>query len=79
MIILLFFNMTVASGLINNFIFYGNIVAAGGSAFLSSPKPNLPTIFVAWLNLDIGLDVCFFDGLDTYTKIWLYNWHFQCT
>jgi hypothetical protein len=28
-------------------------------------------VFVAWLNLDIGIDVCFFDGLDTYTKTWL--------
>ena len=28
-------------------------------------------MFVAWLNLDIGIDVCFLDGLDTYTKTWL--------
>ena len=28
-------------------------------------------MFVAWLNLDIGIDVCFFDGLDAYTKTWL--------
>ena len=25
-------------------------------------------MFVDWLNLDIGIDVCFFDGLDAYTK-----------
>ena len=28
-------------------------------------------MFVAWLNLDIGIDVCFFDGLDAYAKTWL--------
>ena len=28
-------------------------------------------IFVAWLNLDIGIDVCFIDGLDAYIKTWL--------
>ena len=27
-------------------------------------------VFVAWLNLDIGIDVCFFEGFDSYTKIW---------
>ena len=28
-------------------------------------------MFVAWLNLDIRIDVCFFDGLDAYTTTWL--------
>ena len=28
-------------------------------------------MFVVWLNLDVGFDVCFFDGLDAYTKTWL--------
>ena len=61
-------NMTVAVGLINGFI---NIVAANSTVFFPSSEPSLPTVFVAWLNLDIGIDVCFFDGLDAYTKTWL--------
>ena len=28
-------------------------------------------MYIAWLNLDIGINVCFFDGLDAYTKTWL--------
>ena len=68
---LLFLNMTVAVGLINCFIFYGNIVEANKAIFFSSPESSFPTVFVAWLDLDIGLDVCFIDGLDTYTKTWL--------
>ena len=28
-------------------------------------------IFVAWLNLDFGIDTCFFVGLDAYLKTWL--------
>ena len=68
---LLFLNMTVAVGLINSFIFYANIVSANSSVFFSSSDPSFPTVFVAWLNLDIGIDVCFFNGFDTYTKIWL--------
>jgi hypothetical protein len=68
---LLALNMTVAVGLINGFIFYANIVAANSAVFFPSSEPSFPTVFVAWLNLDIGIDVCFFDGLDTYTKTWL--------
>ena len=71
---LLALNMTVSVGLINGFIFYANIVSAGSAIFLPSSNQqefNLPSLFVAWLNLDIGIDVCFIDGLDAYTKTWL--------
>ena len=68
---LLALNMTVAVGLINGFIFFANIVAANNAVFFPSSEPSFPTVFVAWLNLDIGIDVCFFDGLDTYSKTWL--------
>ena len=71
---LLALNLTVAGGQINSFIFYANIVAASNSAFFSFSKeykPGFPTVFIAWLNLDIGFDVCFIDGLDAYTKTWL--------
>ena len=68
---LLALNMTVSVGLINGFIFYANIVSAGSSIFFSSSEPSFPSVFVAWLNLDIGIDVCFIDGLDAYAKTWL--------
>ena len=70
-IVMLTLNMTVALGLVNGFIFYVNIVAAGSSVFFPSSEPSFPTIFVAWLNLDIGVDVCFVSGLDVYSKTWL--------
>ena len=28
-------------------------------------------MFVSWLNFDLGIDVCFFDGMDMYVKTWL--------
>ena len=70
-IILLVFNITVADGLINSFVFYANIVAASGAVIFPSSEPSFPTVFIAWLNLDIGFEVCFFPGLDAYTKTWL--------
>ena len=68
---LLALNMTVSVGLINSFIFYADIVSAGSAVFFPSSKPSFPSVFVAWLNLDIGIDVCFIDGLDAYIKTWL--------
>ena len=63
-------NLTVANGFVSGFIFYGNIVAVSGDVF-SSSSPKFPLVFVSWLNLDIGIDVCFIDGMDMYTKTWL--------
>ena len=68
---LLAINMTVSVGLINGLIFYANIVSAGSAVFFPSSKPSFPSVFVAWLNLEIGIDVCFIDGLDAYIKTWL--------
>ena len=68
---LLALNLTVAGGYIDIFIFYANIIAASNSAYFSFSGPTIPTLFVAWLNLDIGFDVCFYNGLDAYVKAWL--------
>ena len=70
-ILLLVLNLTVAVGLINSFIFYANVVGVSSSVFFPTSEPSFPTVFTAWLNPDIGIDVCFIDGLDVYTKVWL--------
>ena len=72
---LLTLNMTVAVGLINGFIFYANIVAANSAVFFPSSEPSFPTVFVAWLNLDIGIDVCFL----MHTPTLGFNWCFHST
>ena len=28
-------------------------------------------VFISWLNLDIGFDMCFFEGMDVYAKTWI--------
>ena len=30
-----------------------------------------PYMFISWLSLDLGIETCFADGLDTYSKAWL--------
>ena len=67
-------NLTVAEGTINGLIFYANIVKASESAFFPAVHSNfLPflSVFISWLNLDLGVESCFFDGLNGYWKSWL--------
>ena len=73
-ILILVLNLSVSVGTLNGLIFYANILAADTSLFLSFSKPNFHTIFVAWLNLDLGFDVCYFKGIDAYSKAWLNLW-----
>ena len=68
---LLYLNLTVSTGTINGLIFYANIIAANSSTFLPFSNPNLLTVFIAWLNFDLGLETCFFNGMDKYAKVWL--------
>ena len=69
-------NLTVTQGLINGLIFYANIVWAYKILlFPSEIQENylftFLQVFVAWLNLDFGIETCFFVGLDVYWKTWL--------
>ena len=56
--------------MINGLIFYANIFAMNSATFFSPPT-NVLTVFIAWLNLDLGIETCFYDGMDAYTKAWL--------
>lgn len=69
--LLLALNLTVAMGTLNGIIFYANIAAVSKGTFLTFSKPNYITVFISWLNLDFGFDVCFIKNLDTYWKTWL--------
>ena len=67
-------DFTVAVGLINGLIFYANIVKANDYIFFtgsSNTLSNIIQVIIAWLNLDLGIETCFFDGLDGYWKTWL--------
>ena len=59
-IFMLALNMTVAVGTLNGILFYANIVAANADTyFLSLKETDFVNVFISWLNLDIGFDVCF--------------------
>ena len=70
-LLLLILNLTVAAGTINGLVFYANILAVNSATFLQPHSTNILTVFIAWINLDLGIETCFYDGMDTYTKTWL--------
>ncbi len=61
-------NMTIAIGTINGLVFYANIVFANRSLLLPPRTSKFLTIFISWLNLDLGIETCFYDGMDSYAK-----------
>ena len=69
-------NLTVTQGTVNGLIFYANIVWAYQSIFFPSTERNYALLsvfkaFIAWLNLDFGIEACFYQGLNMFTKTWL--------
>ena len=70
-VVALWLNITVAVGTLNGLLFYTNIIAANKVVLLPYPEPNFIIVFISWLNLELGIDVCFIDGMDTYIKTWL--------
>ena len=69
--VLLTLNLTVSTGTINGLIFYANIVRANHAVFFPPGDRSFFSLFIAWLNLDLGVETCFWDGLDGYAKTWL--------
>ena len=73
-VILFLLRLTIAAGTINGLIFYANIVQANHQAFFPTvmiQKYNPFAVFIAWLNLDLGIEVCFYSGMDIYAYSWL--------
>ena len=64
-------NLNVAEGAINPILFYVNIVRINKSLFFDSTCQNghfcaekFLKVFIAWMNLDLELDTCFYNGMN---------------
>ena len=76
LVVLLFFlNLTVADGTINAFILYINIVSINNTVLFTSHNASIATsvayMFISLANLDMGIQLCFYNGMDDYAKMWL--------
>ncbi|XP_065903086.1 uncharacterized protein [Dysidea avara] len=73
LVLLLFIlNLTVTDGTINAFILYVNIISINTPVFFPSLSSFMPAYtFISLANLDLGIQTCFYNGMDDYAKMWL--------
>ena len=73
LVLLLFYlNLTVTDGSINAFILYANIISINTPLFFTSINTfTLTYTFISLANLDLGIQTCFYNGMDDYAKMWL--------
>ena len=69
---LMLLNLTVSEGTINGLIFYANIIKLSQAVFFPNNSNNqFFGWFVAWVNLDLGVEACLYDGMNAYARTWL--------
>ena len=69
--LLLICKLTVATGTLSGLVFYANIVGANHNIFLPVESTDVFSVFIAWVNLDFGIDTCFYDEMDAFSNTWL--------
>ena len=71
-VILIMFNLTVSVGTLNGLIFYANILRVNHTTFFPTNDYHyLSSVFIAWLNLDLGIETCLYNGMNAYVQTWL--------
>ena len=63
-----FLNLTVTQGTLYGLIFYANIIQVNTSIFVSQPTLRPLQVIVSLVNLDLGIPLCFYDGMDDADK-----------
>ena len=56
-------DLTISQGTLNGLIFYANTVKANEYLLFTEKLASPLAVFIAWLNLDLGIETCFFNGL----------------
>ena len=71
-VFLLLLKMTVSSGTLNGLILYANILSSSGLLdYQTCSLHPILRVFLSWINLDLGIEACFYSGMDVYQKSWL--------
>ena len=65
-VFILFFNITIATGTIHGLIFYSNLLPV-----YYFTQPSALTVFISWVNLDLGIETCFYNGMSSQAKVLL--------
>ena len=70
-VFLLVCKLTVATGTLSGLVFYANIFWVNRIIFLPVKSTSVLSVFIAWLNLEVGIETCLYNGMDTYSQTWL--------
>ena len=70
-VLLIALNLTVSVGTLNGLLFYANIVKLYEPVFSTQGAVPVLRQLVSWINLDIGIEACFYNGMGAYAKEWL--------
>ena len=65
---LFFLNLTITQGTLYGLIFYANIIQVNTSIFFNQSTLNPLQVIVSFVNLDLGLPMCFYNGMDDADK-----------
>ena len=65
-VLIMALNLSVTMGTLNGVIFYANIMCLNQSLF-----PEYVRDFIAIFNMEFDVNVCFYEGMDTYGKEWI--------
>ena len=78
LIILILFDITIADGTLSGIIFYCNVIESNITTFFPAQSERyIPFLtlfikkFISIINLNLGVSMCLFDGMDSYAKAWL--------
>ena len=66
-------NLTVTEGTLNGVLVYTMIIQTHYSYFSVDQNSfgKLCWMFISWINLTIGIETCFFEGMDGYQQVWI--------
>ena len=65
---LFFLNLTITQGTLYGLIFYANAIQVNNSIFFNQSILNPLQVIVSLMNLDLGLPMCFYNGMDDADK-----------
>ena len=67
-ILLIALNLTVTVGAINGLLFFTNVVKIYQPLLLGIDNVPVLSQFISWINLDLGIETCFANGLNSFYK-----------
>ena len=71
-VMLLDITVSVNVATINGLVFYANVIRAQHTTFFKHSSSNsFLSLFIAWINLDQGIESCLYNSLDAISSCWL--------